>query len=563
MYQALYRKYRPTVFDDVVGQNVVVNTLKNAIKYNHINHAYLFSGPRGTGKTTIAKIFARSVNCLEPVDGVACGKCKSCLYSFSKECMDIIEIDAASNNGVDEIRELRSKVNILPSELKYKVYIIDEVHMLSIGAFNALLKTIEEPPEHVIFILATTDPEKIPATIISRCQWYSFKKISNDDIKKRLSEIVKAENIKIEDNVLDKIAQASDGGLRDAIGLLDKLRAFCTDEITLNDFYEINGEVNEEELKKLENLIFSYEISDVLSTIESYYQNGKNLIQVVKQLMILIKDELFDHYLNDSVLSFDEEELVNFLNLLNEHLVELKKADDVRLSVEIFLLHYINEHKNKDSKVEVRSQVNPNNIKETSYVRPAKEEKTISTETVEKENKEKTLSTEAVQKNNEQTKKYKELMLIRSKNTMIEAVKDELNKETANLEKLNDYTFDPNNGYLACELLDGKIRASSLKNIVISYDYEGMVDKLSNHFDKLNDFYNEKTGSSKKIAFITTAKWNELKLEYINLHKQGKHFEYQEEPVLNTLGEDDKINSESNDLISKTIEMFGDLVEVE
>ena len=335
----------------------------------------MFSGPRGTGKTTIAKIFARSVNCLEPVDGVACGKCKSCLYSFSKECMDIIEIDAASNNGVDEIRELRSKVNILPSELKYKVYIIDEVHMLSIGAFNALLKTIEEPPEHVIFILATTDPEKIPATIISRCQWYSFKKIGNDDIKKRLSEIVKAENIKIEDNVLDKIAQASDGGLRDAIGLLDKLRAFCTDEITLNDFYEINGEVNEEELKKLENLIFSYEISDVLSTIESYYQNGKNLIQVVKQLMILIKDELFDHYLNDSVLSFDEEELVNFLNLLNEHLVELKKADDVRLSIEIFLLHYINEHKNKDSKVEVRSQVNTNNIKETSYVRPAKEVK--------------------------------------------------------------------------------------------------------------------------------------------------------------------------------------------
>ena len=563
MYQALYRKYRPTVFEDVVGQNVVVNTLKNAIKYNHINHAYLFSGPRGTGKTTIAKIFARSVNCLEPVDGVACGKCKSCLYSFSNECMDIIEIDAASNNGVDEIRELRSKVNILPSELKYKVYIIDEVHMLSIGAFNALLKTIEEPPEHVIFILATTDPQKIPATIISRCQWYSFKKISNDDIKKRLSEIVKAENIKIEEKVLDKIAQASDGGLRDAIGLLDKLRAYCTDEITLKDFYEINGEVNDEELKNLENLIFSFEISDVLSAIERYYQDGKNLIQVVKQLMILIKDELFDYYLNNSSLSFDEEELVNFLNLLNEHLVELKKADDVRLSIEIFLLHYINEHKNKDSKVEVVRQVITNNTSESSYKRPVKEEKTISTESVEKENKEKTLSTEVVQKNNEQTEKYKELMLIRSKNTMIEAVKDELNKEVANLEKINDYTFDPNNGYLACELLDGKIRASSPKNIVISYDYEGMVDKLSNHFDKLNDFYSEKTGSLKKIAFITTAKWSELKLEYINLHKQGKRFEYQEEPVLNTLEEDDKIDSESNDLISKTIEMFGDLVEVE
>lgn len=549
MYQALYRKYRPTVFDDVVGQNVVVNTLKNAIKYNHINHAYLFSGPRGTGKTTIAKIFARSVNCSEPVDGVACGKCKSCLYSFSKECMDIIEIDAASNNGVDEIRELRSKVNILPSELKYKVYIIDEVHMLSIGAFNALLKTIEEPPEHVIFILATTDPEKIPATIISRCQWYSFKKISNDDIVKRLAEIVADENIKVDDKVLHKTAQASDGGLRDAIGLLDKLRAFCTDEITLNDFYEINGEVNDDELKKLESLIFSFEISDVLSTIESYYQDGKNLIQVVKQLMILIKDELFDYYLNNSSLSFDEKGLVNFLNLLNEHLVELKKADDVRLSVEIFLLHYINEHKNKDSKVEINSQVIANNTSESSYVRPVK--------------KEKTLSTEIVQKNNEQTEKYKELMLIRSKNTMIEAVKDELNKEIANLEKLNDYTFDPNNGYLACELLDGKVRASSSKNIIISYDYDGLVDKLSNHFNKLNDFYNEKTGSSKKIAFITTTKWNELRNEYVNLHKQGKQFIYQEEPVLNTLKEDDKINNESDDLINKTIEMFGDLVEVE
>ena len=562
MYQALYRKYRPTVFDNVVGQNVVVNTLKNAIIYNHINHAYLFSGPRGTGKTTIAKIFARSVNCLEPVNGVACGKCKSCLYSFSKECMDIIEIDAASNNGVDEIRELRSKVNILPSELKYKVYIIDEVHMLSIGAFNALLKTIEEPPEHVIFILATTDPEKIPATIISRCQWYSFKKISNDDIVTRLAEIVSNENIKVDDKVLSKIAQASDGGLRDAIGLLDKLRAFCTDEISLNDFYEINGEVNDDELKKLESLIFSFEISDVLSTIENYYQDGKNLIQVVKQLMVLIKDELFDYYLNNSSLSFDEKELVNFLNLLNEHLVELKKADDVKLSVEIFLLHYINEHKNKDSKVEINSHKITKNTSESSFVKSIKEEKNILTESVEKENKEKVLLTEVVQKNNEQTEKYKELMLIRSKNTMIEALKDELNKEIRNLQKLNDYTFDSNFGYLACELLDGKVRASSSKNIIISYDYEGLVDKLSDHFNKLNEFYNEKTGTSKKIAFITSTKWDELRSEYVSLHKQGKQFTYQEEPVLNTLKENDKIDSESEDLINETIEMFGDLVEI-
>lgn len=563
MYQALYRKYRPVIFDDVVGQDIVVNTLKNAVAYNHISHAYLFSGPRGTGKTTIAKIFARSVNCLEPVNGIACGKCKNCLYSYSKECMDIIEIDAASNNGVDEIRELRSKVNILPSELKYKVYIIDEVHMLSIGAFNALLKTIEEPPEHVIFILATTDPQKIPATIISRCQWYSFKKINNEDIVKRLNDIVKNENIEIEPDVLNKIAQAADGGLRDAIGLLDKLRAYSSDKITLDNFFEVNGEINDEELHKLESLIFSFNVKEVLSSIEQYYQNGKNLIQVFKQLMILIKDELFAYYLDGSKLNFDENILADFLNLLNEHLVELKKADDVRLSVEIFLLHYINEHKNSDSNSEVNSQRFINDKEESSEPRPLKKEKTISTESGDKQNEEKILSTDVVQKNNEKIEKYNELMLIRSKNTMIEAQKDELNKEITNLDKLNDYTFDPECGYLACELLDGTVRASSKNNIIISYDYEGMVDKLSNHFDKLNNFYIEKTGSSKNIAFITTSKWNELKALYIDLHKQGKQFEYQEEPLLNTLKDDDKINNESDDLIDKTIKMFGDLVEVE
>ena len=172
MYHALYRKYRPMTFDDVVGQDSIVTTLRNSIINKTFSHAYMFFGPRGTGKTTISKIFARSINCEEPIDGCTCGKCPKCLHSFEKECVDIIEIDAASNNGVDEIRELKNKISLVPAELKYKVYIIDEVHMLSIGAFNALLKTLEEPPEHAIFILATTDPQKVPETIISRCQCF-------------------------------------------------------------------------------------------------------------------------------------------------------------------------------------------------------------------------------------------------------------------------------------------------------------------------------------------------------------------------------------------------------
>ena len=247
MYQALYRKYRPKKFENVVSQTTIIQTLENSIKTSHIGHAYLFSGPRGTGKTTAAKIFARAVNCLNYKDDL-CNECKNCIYSGQKECMDIIEIDAASNNGVDEIRELRNKVKILPSELKYKVYIIDEVHMLSIGAFNALLKTLEEPPEHVIFILATTDPQKIPNTIISRCQTFQFKKISPNDIKQMLKKIALNEKIEIEDDVLTSIASASDGGLRDAIGLLDKLSSYKLGKITYNEFLNMNGKIIENDL---------------------------------------------------------------------------------------------------------------------------------------------------------------------------------------------------------------------------------------------------------------------------------------------------------------------------
>ena len=203
MYRALYRKYRPQGFDSVVGQNTIVKTLQNSVKNKSFSHAYMFFGPRGVGKTTASKIFARAINCLEPVDGNACGKCKSCVHSFEKECVDIIEIDAASNNGVDEIRELKNKISLVPAELKYKVYIIDEVHMLSIGAFNALLKTLEEPPEHAIFILATTDPQKVPETIISRCQCFSFNRISDDMIVDRLKTVCESENIEFDDEVLD------------------------------------------------------------------------------------------------------------------------------------------------------------------------------------------------------------------------------------------------------------------------------------------------------------------------------------------------------------------------
>ncbi len=238
-YLALYRKYRPISFEDFVGQVEISNIIKNEILNDKISHAYLFSGPRGTGKTSTAKIIARMINCNNlNENGVPCGKCDSCL-NFNNNS-DVVEIDAASNNGVDEIRELRDKVNLVPTYGKYKIYIIDEVHMLTTQAFNALLKTLEEPPAHVIFILATTEFHKIPVTVVSRCQKFQFLKFSIDDIVVKLRQIASNESIAVDDDILLEIARLSDGGLRDAINMLDQLSSFKNDKLQVQDVYKLN-----------------------------------------------------------------------------------------------------------------------------------------------------------------------------------------------------------------------------------------------------------------------------------------------------------------------------------
>ena len=294
MYRALYRKYRPQGFESVVGQNTIIKTLQNSVKNSSFSHAYMFFGPRGVGKTTASKIFARAINCLEPINGDACGNCKNCLHSFEKECVDIIEIDAASNNGVDEIRELKNKISLVPAELRYKVYIIDEVHMLSIGAFNALLKTLEEPPSHAVFILATTDPQKVPETIISRCQCFSFKRISDDMIVERLKFVCDSEKILINEDVLTEIAVSSDGGLRDALGALDKLASYTNEVITVEDFAELNGMITKKVLSKFCDCVFNCDLTAVLGFINTFNSEGKNLIQIMSQLM---------HYLRNNIVN--------------------------------------------------------------------------------------------------------------------------------------------------------------------------------------------------------------------------------------------------------------------
>lgn len=540
MYQALYRKYRPKKFSDVVGQNIIVTTLENSIKTSRISHAYLFAGPRGTGKTTIAKIFARAVNCLNYKNEI-CEKCKNCLYSVQKECMDIIEIDAASNNGVDEIRELRNKIKILPSELKYKVYIIDEVHMLSIGAFNALLKTLEEPPEHVIFILATTDPQKIPNTIISRCQTFQFKKISSLDITALLKKISVEESIDVDEKVLQSIAISSDGGLRDAIGLLDKLSSYKDGRILYNDFLVMNGQITSEDLEKFEDTILFYNANEMLEQIERYYNEGKDLLQVLKQLIFDLKNKLVELYIKDMSLKYSENDTVKLVNLLNEKISSVKRADDMKTYIEILLLNFINE--NKNIKNEFEKKIDKKH-QETSAILKEEQVKDVNQTKIDE---------------NINYNEIANLMTIRAKNTMAEASKSELNKELNFWKKLNDYTFDVNNGYVACELLDGIPRAASEKSIVISYEYTSSVKKLYNHYQKLTDYYNNLFHENKKISFISNDEWLSLKNEYINIIKLGKKLTVIDEPSIEKT-KANNLNISNRYKIAK--ELFGDLVEI-
>lgn len=540
MYQALYRKYRPKKFSDVVGQNIIVTTLENSIKNSRISHAYLFAGPRGTGKTTIAKIFARAVNCLNYKNEI-CEECKNCLYSVQKECMDIIEIDAASNNGVDEIRELRNKIKILPSELKYKVYIIDEVHMLSIGAFNALLKTLEEPPEHVIFILATTDPQKIPNTIISRCQTFQFKKISSLDITALLKKISVEESIDVDEKVLQSIAISSDGGLRDAIGLLDKLSSYKDGRILYNDFLVMNGQITSEDLEKFEDTILFYNANEMLEQIERYYNEGKDLLQVLKQLIFDLKNKLVELYIKDMSLKYSENDTVKLVNLLNEKISSVKRADDMKTYIEILLLNFINENKNIKSEFEKKID---KKHQETSAILKEEQVKDVNQTKIDE---------------NINYNEIANLMTIRAKNTMAEASKSELNKELNFWKKLNDYTFDVNNGYVACELLDGIPRAASEKSIVISYEYTSSVKKLYNHYQKLTDYYNNLFHENKKISFISNDEWLSLKNEYINIIKLGKKLTVIDEPSIEKT-KANNLNISNRYKIAK--ELFGDLVEI-
>lgn len=574
MYHALYRKYRPLYFNSVVGQSSIVKTLKNSIVNNRFSHAYMFFGPRGTGKTTLSKIFARSVNCLNPKDGEACGKCDACLNSFSNDCIDIIEIDAASNNGVDEIRELRNKISLVPSQLKYKVYIIDEVHMLSIGAFNALLKTLEEPPEHAIFILATTDSQKVPETIVSRCQCFSFKRVSNESIVERLKYVCSEEQIAIDDDVINKIAILSDGGMRDALGYLDKMVSFSDKKITIEDFNEVNGIVSDDDVESFLNYILRGSIEKVLTIINDFNDSGKNLIQIMVQLINYIRNIIVDYYLKNNSLNYSIDLYQALINNLNEKIVSIKKSDNTKIYIEMLLLKFINDN-----------IINENIVSNNNYKPVDKEnfmqnntivEKKSSDEKQIEMNKNSIIKDENDAKNAimEPQEKYNsieldeektlilnidDVMQVRINNAFATASKQTLKEINSSFDKLKDYTFDQDIGFLVCSLLDSTVRVAGNSVFIISYNSDALVKSNLNNLLKLEDTYNKLNNSHFKIAIISDDDWDILKNQYITNLKNNISYNLMEEPEL-VFEESNK-----NDIISSSaVELFGsDIVEVE
>ena len=316
-YTALYRKFRPDTFEDVKGQDHIVKTLRNQIKADRIGHAYLFCGTRGTGKTTVAKILARAVNCEHPVDGNPCNECASCRAIASGASMNVIEIDAASNNGVDNIREIREEVAYPPTEGRYKVYIIDEVHMLSIGAFNALLKTLEEPPSYVIFILATTEAHKIPVTILSRCQRYDFRRISQETILKRLEDLMEKEQVDAEEKALRYVAKKGDGSMRDSLSLLDQCIAFYLGEkLTYDRVLEVLGAVDTDVFSELLRLILAEQITDAIALLDRLILDGRDLTQFVND---------FTWYLRNLMLLKASDDMEDILDISTENLAQLRE----------------------------------------------------------------------------------------------------------------------------------------------------------------------------------------------------------------------------------------------
>ena len=554
-YLALYRKYRPTKFSDVVSQESILKILTNSIKEGKISHAYLFSGPRGTGKTTIAKLLAKTVNCLNLNDDLTtCGKCENCLDILNNSS-DIIEIDAASNNGVDEIRELKSKINLVPSKLKYKVYIIDEVHMLSISAFNALLKTLEEPPSHVIFILATTEFYKVPATIVSRCQCLSFTRIKTSSIEARLKEIANLEKIPITDEAIHEIAVYSDGGMRDALGMLDKLSSYSLEKITLNDFLSINGLISKTDLDDFIQSILSKNNEEVIQKLNQFDELGYDFSKLIEMLMKETRDLLVNTYTLKTE-KYNSLDLSNLIICLNETYNMLKEAANRRIIFEVKLLSFMNTSKNT---------IIPKTVAKNAEVEPLPTDKeklkNISQEIPKKE--EFALPTQKTPGNkNNCEKKYQideHIKRQRINNTFALASKLLKNIVLTNWKNLNNYLTDLKYGEVAGLLKDCEVGVVSNTNMILVSKYESVIEKVYENYTIVLELLKKIQDNDYVIVLLNETDFQNEVLNYKEHMHDKNYYTYQaeEKPFITYLSLENQPDLCYGNLVQKAIDVFG------
>ena len=538
-YQALYRKYRPRTFEDFIDQDNVKRILVNSIKNDKLSHAYLFAGPRGIGKTSMAKIFAKAVNCLEfkKHDDV-CDNCTNCI-ECNENSVDIIEIDAASNNGVDQIRDLKNKISIVPSNLKYKVYIIDEVHMLTNSAFNALLKTLEEPPSYVIFILATTEFYEVPETIVSRCQCFNFSRISLNSLMKRLRYIADSEKIKVDDDTLMEIAEFSNGGLRDAIGVLDKLNSFTNGDIKIEDFKAINNLVSNEDIKKLYTSIVDNNKKELLSILEKVNLDGYDFKNLAERLMVYIRDNLADSINNNIVINNTDVKLISCLNKL---LIELKQSLTPYIITQIKLLDFMMSIDNQNNVQYPKEEkiISQEIKKEVKPVKPKEVDKSVSLSKSKKD-----FSVNEEVKNN----------LV---NNSLASANKTLKEEIVNKWKeLDSFFIDKKYAKMAQLLSDTFPMVVGDHYMILTTDIDAIRENIYKKINLCEELINKLSNDNIRIVIVLNDEFNAIKDKYVKDIKAGIKYEVIDE-------QRDLIEFDNGDLVNKAIDIFGkDLVDIE
>lgn len=579
MYQALYRKYRPKTFDDVVGQDVIIKTLQNSILNKKISHAYLFTGPRGCGKTTIAKIFSRLVNCEESDGKNACGRCVFCTHK-GEQTMDIIEMDAASNNGVDEIREINNKAVLVPTIGKYKIYIIDEVHMLTIGAFNALLKTLEEPPAHVIFILATTDPQKVPITILSRCQRFDLKKIPEEKIIERLEYICNNETIKYDESALLEIARLGDGCLRDSIGILDQVISYKDGIITSNDVHMVNGTLSKEDISNLMNKIIDNDLTSIINLIDEYDNDGKNITKIVSEIINFIKECIMikskiqkesEIYLKFSS-TYTVDELIEFINIMNDTLFDMKKISDPKLLLELSFIKIIDKMKQKNIisiESNIKSEPKNKNSNNNIEVKNTVEEKKIDNKTnanadekkveniIDTTNNDKVITSTINNEENiswEIKKEYNDFVELRVNNTLSEFSKKDTIELKNQLQDLMDFIFDEKYSNIVSTIMDGTLKAASDKYIIFTYKTPHLSYLFNKNLFDIEELIEKKLNKHYSVISVPEEKWEIIKQEF---NTKSKVYNY----ILESSDSMEVLRKLKNDSTDDMTNLFGNLVE--